>query len=289
MERFMRERLGDIVTSAALRALVGEAAVTPKPGLVDRANSGAHRDMDFFSFIDSSAALLPWFRDCALAGYGEPGKDGGDPQALFASLRQRGRTAELLMRRAAKANTHRGLLFSLGVLSAAYGRLYRDQEEPAAEALLDFAARMTGSLAKDFSTSRPPSTHGEAIYAQSGAAGIRGEASAGFPTVRNWGLPTLRRLLAEGRGMNDAGLETLLQLIARTEDTNIIHRSNLDSLETIRTETAAFLSGNPGLEEIRKKAAEMDRDFTARNISPGGAADLLAVSIFLYTLDPQTE
>jgi holo-ACP synthase/triphosphoribosyl-dephospho-CoA synthase len=305
MEHFIRERLGDIITSSALRALVGEAAVTPKPGLVDRANSGAHRDMDFFSFIDSTAALLPWFRDCALAGYGErPGGEdageedtggpggtlpsagqGDDPEKLFRSLRQRGRAAELLMRRAAGTNTHRGLLFSLGILSAAYGRLYRESEGPSTAALLDFAARMTRSLGDDFSRPRDRPSHGEAIYAHSGITGIRGEVSAGFPTVRDWGLPTLRRLVAEGRGLNDAGLGALLQLMAHTDDTNIIHRAGRQGLETIRAGTAAFLAGNPGMEEMRQKAAEMDRDFIARNISPGGAADLLAVSIFLHTLE----
>ncbi|MDR3192191.1 MAG: citrate lyase holo-[acyl-carrier protein] synthase [Treponema sp.] len=295
MERFIRERLGDIVASAALRALLGEAAVTPKPGLVDRANNGAHRDMDFFSFIDSTAALLPWFRDCALAGYesagpggtvpGETDPGGGDPEALFQSLRRRGKIAELLMRRAAGVNTHRGLLFSLGLLSAAYGRLYRESEEPPAGALLDFAARMTGSLAEDFSAPNPAPSHGELIYAKSGVTGVRGEAAAGFPTVRNWGLPILRRLLAEGSGMNNAGLGTLLHLMAHTEDTNIIHRAGGPSLEAIRAETAAFLAGKPDMEEMKKKAAQMDRDFSARNISPGGAADLLAVSIFLWALE----
>ncbi|MDR3139138.1 MAG: citrate lyase holo-[acyl-carrier protein] synthase [Treponema sp.] len=285
MEGFTRERLGDIVGAAALRALLGEAAVTPKPGLVDRANNGAHRDMDFFSFIDSTAALLPWFRDCAVAGYLSAGSGGKDPEALFRSLRQPGRAAELLMGRAAKANTHRGILFSLGVLSAAYGRLYRADERPAAGALLEFAARMTRSLADDFSCPGPAPSHGEAAYAESGIRGIRGEVSAGFPTVRDWGLPVLRRLLAEGRGMNDAGLGALLHLIARTEDTNILHRSDRQSLAAVQAGTAAFLAGNPGMEEMKQRAAEMDRDFTARNISPGGAADLLAVSIFLHVLE----
>jgi holo-ACP synthase/triphosphoribosyl-dephospho-CoA synthase len=287
MEQFTRERLGDIVSSAALRALLGEAAVTPKPGLVDRANSGAHSDMDFFSFIDSAAALLPWFRHCALEGYKSAGPSGGgmDPETLFRSLRPGGKTAELLMRRAAGTNTHRGLLFSLGILSAAYGRLYRECEAPAAVSLLDFAAKMTVSLGDDFSAPNPAPSHGELVYAKSGVTGIRGEAAAGFPTVRNWGLPVLRRLLAEGFGMNDAGLGTLLHLMAHTEDTNIIHRAGGSGLEAVRAETAAFLAGNPGMEEMKETAAGMDRDFSARNISPGGAADLLAVSIFLHVLD----
>jgi triphosphoribosyl-dephospho-CoA synthetase len=65
---------------------VSSAAVTPKPGMVDRANNGAHADMDFFTFIDSVVALLPWFSNCALAGF----DSGCGPNALFESLKPPG-------------------------------------------------------------------------------------------------------------------------------------------------------------------------------------------------------
>jgi holo-ACP synthase/triphosphoribosyl-dephospho-CoA synthase len=108
MENFFRENLGNIISGAALGALVGEAAVTPKPGLVDRANNGAHGDMDFFTFIDSTAAIIPYFRQCALAGF----ESAASPVELFNSLRPGGEIAELDMRKAAGgANTHRGLFF----------------------------------------------------------------------------------------------------------------------------------------------------------------------------------
>jgi holo-ACP synthase/triphosphoribosyl-dephospho-CoA synthase len=282
MERFFREHLGNIISSAALGALMGEVAVTPKPGLVDRANSGAHRDMDFFTFINSAAAILPYFRDCALAGF-----DGdSDPAALFNSLRFRGKAAETDMRNASGgANTHRGLIFSLGILSAAFGRLYRHDENPAPEAIAELCRAMTARLDEDFSrsTGAAPS-HGESLYIRHGLSGIRGEVSRGFPTVRNRAYPALCRLLDEGQNLNDAGTAAFLYLLAETEDTNIVHRSDLGELRRIQRETSAFLAARPSMEDMKKKAAELDGEFIRRNISPGGSADLLAVTLFLYRL-----
>ncbi|GHV19420.1 protein CitXG [Spirochaetia bacterium] len=285
MAKWLREKLADTVSSAAVRSLTGEIAVTPKPGLVDRDNSGAHRDMDFFSFINSTAAILPYFRDCACAGF----ESAGDPIALFESLRPRGRIAEVLMREASGgANTHRGAIFSIGILSAAYGRLYRDEKKPELSKLMELCRAMTSRLGEDFSDGKvlPEASHGELVYSQNGIPGIRGEVSRGFPTVCSYSLPTLRRILAQGHSMNDAGIAALLCLLAHTDDTNIIHRSNLETLRRIQRDLGAFLEPNPGIEDLREKAAALNRDFIARNISPGGCADLLGVTLFLHGLLP---
>jgi holo-ACP synthase/triphosphoribosyl-dephospho-CoA synthase len=293
MEGFLREKAENIAGSAAAGALMGEVAVTPKPGLVDRANSGAHRDMDFFTFIDSAAAILPFFRECARRGFDRGGsphrnsfageEDSENLTGLFESLRPAGKIAEEAMREASGGpNTHRGAIFSLGIISAAYGYLYRSREKPGLEALLGTCRLMTGRLGEDFS--RPPRSHGEVIYAAGGVRGVRGEASRGFPAVRDHAYPALRGMLGRGYSLNDAGIAAFLQLLAHTEDTNIIHRAGEAALRRIREETARFLGTNPGMEEMRAKAADLDKEFTARNISPGGCADLLGVTIFLYRL-----
>jgi holo-ACP synthase/triphosphoribosyl-dephospho-CoA synthase len=282
MENFFREKLGNKICGAALEALMGEAAVTPKPGLVDRANNGAHGDMDFFSFIRSTAAILPWFRRCAQAGFESP----ADPAALFDSLRPEGKIAEALMREAAGgANTHRGLVFSLGLLSAAFGRIYRQDGEPGLEDTLELCRAMTARLDEDFSRiDKANPSHGEALYMQCGCRGARGEAARGFPTVRNFALPVLRELLHAGHSRNDAGAATLLHIIAHTEDTNIIHRSGPETLREIQKNILAFLETNPAMDALLKKAAELDGEFIHRNISPGGSADLLALAFFLDRL-----
>jgi holo-ACP synthase/triphosphoribosyl-dephospho-CoA synthase len=288
MENWLRQKLGNIVSSAACWAIMSEAAITPKPGLVDRANNGAHRDMDFFTFIDSASALLPWFRECALAGFDSEAENsaGLSPTALFDSLRLPGKMAEVLMKRATSGvNTHRGYIFSFGILCASYGRFYRNSEKPELTAVLDFSKAMTAALCEDFSRScgKKPS-HGETVYTQSGIQGIRGEVSRGFPSVTEHALPMLRRMLKEGCSLNDAGTASLLKLLEHAEDTNIIHRKGAGALCAIQEELRAFFSASPSMEKIREKAAAMDREFIHQNLSPGGCADLLGTALFLHRL-----
>jgi holo-ACP synthase/triphosphoribosyl-dephospho-CoA synthase len=287
MEKFFREKLGNIISGAALGALLGEVAVTPKPGLVDRANNGAHGDMDFFTFIDSSAAILPYFQYCALAGFDSTGEHTLSPVELFTSLRLEGKISELAMREAAGgANTHRGLICALGILCAAFGRLYRQGENPGQEDLFDLCRSMTARLRDDFSQVPPGAgrSHGEALYIRHGVTGIRGEVSRGFPSVRNLAWPALRGMLGQGHSLNDAGVAVFLQLLAAVEDTNIIHRSSPEKLGEIQQRVSAFLAAAPSMGEMRKKAAELDDEFISLNISPGGSADLLAVTFFLHRL-----
>jgi holo-ACP synthase/triphosphoribosyl-dephospho-CoA synthase len=289
MTRFLRQALGEQVGQAAVRALLSEAAVTPKPGLVDRSNNGAHRDLDFFLFIDSAAAIAPFFAHCAQAGFDSAGEGSPlSPEALFASLRGPGKIAEEAMLAATRGvNTHRGAIFSLGLLSAAYGRLFCSEEFPVPEAVLDLCACMAADLPGELSAvARGPSapTHGETLFAKYGLTGIRGEAAAGFPAVRGVGLPVLRRYLEEGASRNDAGVAALLALLTQAQDSNIAHRAGADALARIRLETGAFLAQNPSLPQILAKAADLDRAFIAAHISPGGAADLLAACFFLAFL-----
>jgi holo-ACP synthase/triphosphoribosyl-dephospho-CoA synthase len=246
--------------------------------------------MDFFTFINSAAAIQPFFQECAFAGfdaslkYADMQNDSQKLQTLFNSLRPKGKIAEALMRKSTGGvNTHRGVIFSLGILSATFGLLYRWEENPSLDAIFALCSAMTSRLPDDFSNSQIQ-THGEAIYAQNGLSGIRGEVSQGFPSVR-LALPVLRHKLAAGHSLNNSGVATLLTLLAHTADTNIVHRSSAATLTRIQQDVAAFLQGNPDMDAILRKAKELDRDFISRNISPGGCADLLAVALFCYHLD----
>jgi holo-ACP synthase/triphosphoribosyl-dephospho-CoA synthase len=243
--------------------------------------------MDFFSFINSAAAIVPFFADCAAAGFhaGERGDADDGGLSLFESLRPGGRIAEALMKDAAGgANTHRGMIFSLGVISAAYGFLFYDHEKPPPEALINLCRSMTRNLEKDFTGAGPAPSHGEAIYHSGGITGIRGEVSQGFPGVRDYSLPRLARMLDEGLSLNDAGVVLLLGLLARTDDTNIIHRSDLQTLRAVQGDLREFLAGRPGPKAAAEKARQLDREFIQKNISPGGSADLLGVTFFLHLL-----
>jgi len=288
MESWLRQKLAGKVSATAVWAILSEAAVSPKPGLVDRFNSGSHRDMDFFTLIDSASALLPWFRECALTGFNSgAGEDiaFGNSGVLFETLRRPGRMAEVLMKKAAGGtNTHRGYIFSLGILSAAYGRIYRITEKPDLNAILEFTKAMTTTLAKDFSPEGREASHGELVYTQTGIQGIRGEISRGLPSVTEHGLPLLRRMLKEGASLNDAGIIVLLELIAHAEDTNIIYRGGVEVFRSLQNDLRTFLASEPDMETVREKAAAMDKEFITKNLSPGGSADLLGITFFLWKI-----
>ena len=141
-----------------------------------------------------------------------------------------------------------------------------------------------GITASDFSgiTEKTAQTVGEHLYATYGITGIRGEAEAGYPTVLNVGLPILQKGLQQGLSLNDSGCCTLLHLIAATDDTNLIHRSDRNTQQKLRQEIAEWITATPF--PSTESIVAMDQDFIDRNLSPGGSADLLAVTYFLHFL-----
>lgn len=276
-----RRRFADHIAAQATRALLYEVSVTPKPGLVDRNNNGAHADMDIFTFIDSATALTPYFADITRRGMAFSGGIG----QLLPSLRQPGMVAEEAMYRATGGvNTHKGLIFSLGVFCAALGHMRTAGAPVTEESLLAACAAMTAETPRELAAAATGEcqTHGGAAHAKFGVTGVRGEAAAGYPGVRLHGLPALRRLLGRGMSLNDAGAITLLHLLAHVQDTNVIARSDLETLEAIQRELREVLAREDDPEALLRYACRLDERFIARNISPGGCADLLALSLFLH-------
>jgi len=276
-----RQYMAEYVAVRAYLALTLEVSATPKPGLVDRNNSGAHKDMTIRHFFASANALRPFF--CRFAETGYLTRD-LMPSETFGKIRDLGKEAERAMLAATRGvNTHKGAIFSLGLLCAAAGRLGPDHWQP--ETILAEAAAMTaGLVASELAgiTKDAAQTTGERLYATYGITGIRGQAEAGFPAVQNVGLSILRQALEKGLSFNDALCITLLHLLPVTEDTNFIHRSNPKKWKDTQREIREFLQTDPfpSLEAI----LELDRRFIGENLSPGGTADLLAVTCFLYLL-----
>lgn len=276
-----RRELCEYIASRAYFALQQEVSTTPKPGLVDRNNRGSHRDMGLKEFFASAVALRPFF--CRFAETGFLTRD-ADPKETFQSIRGIGVEAEEAMRKATRGvNTHKGAIFSLGLLCAACGRL--DPYDWTPEALTRECAAMTkGLCAQDLAGITPENakTVGERLYAQYGITGVRGQAEAGFPAVLQVGLPVFRECLKNGLSENDAGAVTLLHLLAATDDTNLIARSNRETQLEIKAQVAELLQQTPcpAMDAI----AKLDEDFIRKNLSPGGSADLLAMTVFLHFL-----
>ena len=276
-----RQWMCEHIGAQAYLALNQEFTTTPKPGLVDKNNRGAHKDMGIGHFFASANALRPQLVEFAEAGFLTRDLP---PEETFQKIRAIGMQAEEKMLEATGGvNTHKGAIFSLGLLCAAAGRLPPDQWQP--ERLLSECAAMAKNItANDFAgvTLENAKTAGEKIYAAYGITGVRGQAEDGFPAVGNVGLPILKKALSEGYSFNDAGCITLLHLLASTDDTNLIHRSDRKTQLEIREKLSAFLAQTPfpPLSVIE----EMDKKFIDANLSPGGSADLLALTYFLFFL-----
>ena len=284
LTEYFEEADADAAAALATRALTDEVNTTPKPGLVDRANSGSHRDMDLATFRASIAALAPYWKRCVQIGQ----ETADQPQAeTFALLRGAGLEAEDAMLAATGGvNTHKGAIFTLGTVCGAVGCLWRP-EEPCRDVkrILEECAAMTKTAVEaDWAAVETipgeKLTVGQRLYRDHGLRGIRGEVADGLPGVAELALPAFEAALAAGRSRNDAGAIALLPLIARGTDTNMIARGGLDGARQAAKEARALLEREPmpSMAEI----ARLDNDFIARNLSPGGCADLLAVTYFLH-------
>ncbi len=275
----------------AIKSMLYEVAVSPKPGLVDRNNAGAHDDMDIFTFMDSISVLGMYFYQCA-----EKALNFQEDNyiKLMESLRPIGIEAENDMFGATNGvNTHKGMIFSLGILSAAAASIYKEtgQKEIGNIELASRVKEMTKGISKELKNSHEKSeedlTYGEFLYRKHDIRGIRGEVEDGFPTVIDFALPSFKKLYRENDNhINDILVNTLLSLMAETEDSNVLGRHDLDTLYYVqkRSKKALELGGaftKEGLDYIEA----MDQDFIEKNISSGGAADLLSVSLMFYLLE----
>ena len=280
--RLMYEQLSGAfagkVAAAAQRALLYEVCVSPKPGLVDRFNTGSHDDMDFYSFLDSACALRAYFHRCALLG---AQKNAWPAAQVFKVLRFCGMEGEEDMFAATGGvNVHKGAIFSFGLVCASRGRLWGLGENGAPQQVAQTAQAMAEGIFDDF---RPDgATAGQRAFREAGVTGVRGEAAAGFPSALNVGLPTLERLLRQGKTRDAAGGAALLHLLARLDDTNMIKRSSMGRFREIqrRLRQALAVETCPDAQTLEA----LDGQFIAEGLSPGGAADMLALTFFFHFL-----
>jgi holo-ACP synthase/triphosphoribosyl-dephospho-CoA synthase len=274
-EYFKDEFIGN-AADLAYFALLDEVDATPKPGLVDRRNNGAHSDMDRNLFYRSSEALRPHFSEFVRIGV----QNNMLPhEELIRLLRREGVAAEKDMFRATDGvNTHKGLIFSLGLLLCSAGVLFMTGF--GLGGLFGFGAKMAEGFLADFDrvTKENARTHGEKLYAEHGVTGIRGEAANGFPNAADIGLPCYRRYRRKGYDKNDASVLTLLELMAKVDDTNVLSRGGASALEFVRLRSRAILT-LPEEDRLRELQS-LDDELIKQNISPGGCADLLAATLF---------
>jgi triphosphoribosyl-dephospho-CoA synthase len=259
------------VPALAARALRQELDLTPKPGLVDRANSGAHRDMDYALFLASIDAITPWFARFEQAGFDHAHRPAA---AQLRLIRPMGIACEQAMFAATDGvNTHKGGIFSLGLLSFAAGRLRGLGWQLSADALCnEVSAICRGLVARELAGRAQAITAGEKQFRDYGLTGARGEAEQGFITVRRAVLPFWQQEQGERRLHN-----ALLRLMAVNRDSNLVSRGGLAGLRYVQDYAQQLLATGWERDDLR----QMDQALIARHLSPGGSADLLAVAYVL--------
>ncbi len=271
-----------IIAHLATQALQAELDTTPKPGLVDKDNNGAHRDMDYALMQRSIDTLHPYFVKLALLGC-------ADALPTHASIRDMGIEAEKAMLSATNGvNTHKGALFSMGLAVVAAAHEERKiaaneeqilKERNGGEDVLVSLQTTIKALAASFPDTN--GTHGsKAKLLSKGTTAIKGaldNAREGYEMLFAEWLP----FYIERRKEHDAHTlhKTLLRIMCDLDDTNVIYRTDLATAEEVKQEARALLDN---FSEAALK--DMDRHYTTRNISPGGAADMLSLTIFIGSI-----
>ncbi|HID8535990.1 TPA: triphosphoribosyl-dephospho-CoA synthase MdcB [Stenotrophomonas maltophilia] len=256
----------------AVASLHAELALAPKPGLVTPFDRGSHHDMDAGTFLRSLFALRHYF--AAVAHLGAAGAD-------FGALRRRGIAAEAAMLRAtAGINTHRGAIFSLGLLVAAAAACRsRLGHAATGEQVCLEVRRWAADFAHAPLDAGSPGQRARALHK---VPGVREQAAAGYPLLRGVALPTMRDALASGLPREAAMCQTLMQLIACVDDLNLLHRGGANGLRWAQQQARRFLAeGGAFTHDWRPRLQHIADAFVGRRLSPGGSADLLACSLFL--------
>lgn len=279
-----------MIGKSALEAMLMEVSCTPAPGLVDRKNSGAHQDMDFFTFIKSSTAIQGALYRCAMAGW----QFDGPAEELLPILRNIGIEAEKEMFLATEGvNTHKGMLFLLGIISAATSRCLRNQPVKLThhDILREASIICQGIVKRELASLKHKRTDrkltaGERYYLEHGVTGVRGEIESGLPSVLVKGLPAFREALHKGLSINDALVHALIGIMSIVEDTTILNRHDIETLQAVQEDAQTIVKLGGMLTQIgQRRIRQLDKEYTQRGISPGGAADLLAVTYFLHVIE----
>ena len=286
MKGMMVQPIAFNIGASITKAILLEAICTPKPGLVDCNNSGAHRDMDLSTFMLSSATISHYMAIAAQIAI----EHRGELNTLLSKLRSVGVSAEEEMFLATKnVNTQKGLIFSGMIIAAAAGYIStRETGSLKVIRLLSVVQEITKGIVERELMRMPKDeqkiTSGEWIFLDMGITGIRGEAEQGFPNAEA-AYQVIKKALETGKSLERGMIMALLFLMTRVDDTNILSRHGSDVLTWVRKEANNLvLSEDAYSDEWLEKVKELDIEFIDQNISPGGCADLLAVALMLHFL-----
>ncbi len=268
-----RDNHGGLLAQLAKQALVAEAELTPKPGLVDRRGPGSHDDLSLAMMLASAQTLEPFFQAMSDAA-----STRRPCRALFDELQQIGLLAECAMyATTGGVNTHKGAIWTLGLLvSACTIQLTSDC---APDSITSIASRLASYATKSY-PARP--THGRLVEQKYSVTGARGEACMGFPHVKAYGIPVLRLSRSANKDETTAKLDALMSLMTKLDDTCLLYRGGRHALTVAQTGASGVLNaGGSGTRRGFEKLLRLHEELLRLKCSPGGSADLLAATLFL--------
>lgn len=263
------------------RAMKTEVELTPKPGLVDCANSGAHRDMDIHTFYTSIEAIkpfIPLFIHTAQKSADEEAK------TSFQRIRKIGIVCEKAMFEATKGvNTHKGMIFCLAVVCGALGRLKAGEKALTYQSLQDEMKALCKHLVEEDLVHQKPHSAGMRFFCETGSLGIRGVAQSGFALVFEASLP----FFMKQRSAYDEEValkQTLLFLMSFVDDSTLWSRGGLEGLAFAKSEAQKILESTLEKDALDEALKHCDQTMISKNLSPGGSADLLALTWLLSNI-----
>lgn len=270
MNEIINDFLLHLILNKSVSSIYSELDLYPKFGLVSMHDSGCHEDMDSNTFIESIFAIKPFIKEFIMYGI----KNLNDPFIL----KEIGVRAEKAMFKATmNINTHKGLIFALGVFLPAFTKAVLNQK--GVEYVMDEIKHISTVIVGDYYETlsmKTQKTHGDHIYLSHKLKGVRGEALDGFSII--FDIPSFKDKLSYQRNH-----EYLIHLMSRLNDTTIIHRTDIETLNEVKA-TCKKIIESGGYSSNEETVEELSKQYMKRNISPGGSADLLVLKIVFEDL-----
>lgn len=265
------------IDDLALEALYDELSLENKPGLVCPSSNGSHTDMNYHTFINSITSLKGYFSTLSQFGYDDRPFDELKNMGLYQEEKMRVATNNI--------NTHKGAIFNLGFVCAAIGRCIQAEIPLTAKTICEqLVDRWQFDLTNRLK--REPNSHGQKMFQKYGITGAIEMVSNGFEVIQGQALPCFYNTIDSTKDFEKASMQALMTLISALSDTNIVWRGGIKDLENAQALAKQFLQEG-GVHQLnwRQKVNDVNQYFIHNNLSPGGSADLLAVTIFFYKVE----
>ncbi len=294
LEKHRREDIYNKLFKFALKSILYEVSLTPKPGLVDTLNSGVHKDMDYFTYINSSSAISYYFIDIIKIAYSF------DKSLKYAlpEIRKIGlKMEDEMFMETGGVNTQKGIIFLFGISLFAIAYTLGKSNYFDMECFINTVKSITYKLsASELAGNSLIQSHGEKCYKKFGlniGGGIRNEVELGFPILIKYSLPVLRNELKNKKiiaskyeDIREPLITTLITIIANNNDTNVLYRGGIEKSDELKKLSFDYL--NTDKKSKKKEKYSLIINFCKdNNVSPGGSADLLALSILLFLVEEE--